>query len=46
MCVCVCINSSQEVVIGSVGVVHPDVLSNFEVTYPCCVMELNLEAIM
>lgn len=36
----------EEVVIGTVGVVHPDVLANFEVTYPCCVMELDLEAIM
>ena len=32
--------------IGCVGVVHPDVLASFEVTYPCCVMEIDLEAIM
>lgn len=36
----------EEKVIGAVGVVHPDVLGNFEVTYPCCVVELDLEAIM
>jgi phenylalanyl-tRNA synthetase beta chain len=36
----------KDVVIGNVGVVHPDVLANFEVTYPCCVMEMDLEAIM
>jgi phenylalanyl-tRNA synthetase beta chain len=32
--------------IGSLGVVHPEVLANFEVVYPCTVLEVNLEPIM
>eukprot|EP01036_Dinobryon_divergens_P027529 gene27529-36323_t len=28
------------------GVVHPTVLQNFEVSYPCSVLELDIEAIM
>lgn len=39
-------DATQDVIIGSAGVVHPEVLANFEVTYPCSVMEINLEAIM
>ena len=39
-------SNADDIVIGTVGVVHPDVLAKFEVIYPCCVMELNLEAIM
>jgi phenylalanyl-tRNA synthetase beta chain len=35
-----------ETVIGSMGVVHPEVLSNFEITYPCSVVELDLDAMM
>lgn len=35
-----------EVLVGSMGVVHPEVLSNFEITYPCSVVELDLEAVM
>lgn len=30
-------------VIGTVGVVHPDVIHNFELNLPCCAMEINLE---
>lgn len=32
--------------VGVLGVVHPDVLTNFEVAYPCSVVELDIEAIM
>ena len=38
--------TGRETSIGGMGVVHPDVLANFEVTYPCTVVELNLEALM
>ena len=34
------------VTVGSMGVVHPDVLANFEITCPCSVVEMNMEAIM
>jgi phenylalanyl-tRNA synthetase beta chain len=32
--------------VGVMGVVHPEVLSNYEVSYPCSVVELDLEALM
>lgn len=35
-----------ETLIGSMGVVHPVVLNNFEITYPASVVELDLEAVM
>jgi phenylalanyl-tRNA synthetase beta chain len=37
---------SQEVKVGVLGVVHPEVLHNYEITYPCCIVELDVEAIM
>ena len=37
---------NREQVVGSIGVVHPTVLENFDVSYPCSVLELDLEAIM
>lgn len=30
-------------VIGTVGVLHPDVIHNFELNLPCCALELNIE---
>ena len=42
-----CRNADQsEHVIGVMGVVHPEVLNNFEITYPCSVVELDVDAIM
>ena len=38
--------SNQESRIGVMGVVHPEVLNNYEITYPCSIIELNVEAIM
>ena len=35
-----------ETIIGVMGVVHPEVLVNYEVSYPCSVVELDLEALM
>ena len=31
------------VVIGRMGVVHPDVLANFDITHPCSALELDVE---
>ena len=40
------IMSGAETSVGGMGVVHPDVLANFEISYPLPVVELNLEALM
>lgn len=29
--------------IGRMGVIHPDVISKFELTLPCAVVEINIE---
>lgn len=34
---------SEKVVVGSFGVLHPKVLSNFELVFPVSVLELNVE---
>lgn len=33
----------REIVVGHFGVVHPNVLKNFDVAYPTSILELNLE---
>lgn len=33
----------RDVVIGTIGVLHPKVLGAFEVSQPCSVLELNIE---
>jgi phenylalanyl-tRNA synthetase beta chain len=38
--------SEIELSVGSMGVVHPDVLAKFELQYPCSVVEIDMEAIM
>lgn len=38
--------TNEEKVVGNFGVVHPDVLKSFEITYPCSIVELNLELLM
>lgn len=35
-----------EKVVGILGVVHPEVLQAFDVSYPCSVVELDVEALM
>eukprot|EP01038_Epipyxis_sp_PR26KG_P009765 gene9765-13136_t len=35
-----------DVSIGSLGVVHPEVLQNFEISYPCSVIEMDIESVM
>lgn len=32
--------------VGVMGVVHPEVLANYDVSYPCSVVELDIEALM
>ena len=38
--------SAMDEIVGVFGVVHPEVLLNYEISYPCSVVELNIEAIM
>lgn len=33
-------------VVGVLGVVHPEVLANYDVSYPCSVTEIDVEALM
>lgn len=33
----------KEHIIGTVGVLHPDVIHNFELNLPCCALEINIE---
>jgi phenylalanyl-tRNA synthetase beta chain len=35
-----------EKVVGTMGVVHPEVLHNFDVSYPCSIVELDVDALM
>jgi phenylalanyl-tRNA synthetase beta chain len=37
---------SEEITVGVFGVVHPEVLANYDISYPCSVVELNLESLM
>ena len=39
-------NAGKEQVVGTLGVVHPQVLKNYGISYPCAVVELDIEAIM
>lgn len=38
--------TNDDVQIGSIGVLHPDVLAKFDLHYPCSAMELNIEGLM
>ncbi|KAF8311820.1 phenylalanyl-tRNA synthetase subunit beta [Clavulina sp. PMI_390] len=35
--------ASQDVAIGTLGILHPTVLSNFEIQHPCSALELELD---
>lgn len=35
-----------EKIVGTIGVIHPEVLQNFDVSYPCSILELDVEGIM
>lgn len=39
-------DDGSEKVIGVLGVVHPEVLAHYEISYPCSVTELDVEALM
>ena len=36
-------NQSSEIRIGKFGVIHPEVLSNFDIPFPVAALELNIE---
>lgn len=36
-------NEGEEKIVGSFGILHPEVLANFELTYPASVVEMDLE---
>ncbi len=36
----------RDVVIGKVGVVHPEVLGKFDIDYPCSALEFDLEVFL
>ncbi len=42
----VLVRDGLEQVIGVLGVVHPEVLTNFDIAYPCTVVELDVDALM
>ncbi|KAF7258000.1 hypothetical protein EG68_08208 [Paragonimus skrjabini miyazakii] len=44
-CADVVLGSTRRVV-GRLGVIHPDVLRNFELTMPCSALELDLEVFL
>jgi phenylalanyl-tRNA synthetase beta chain len=37
---------SRDTVIGTLGVLHPSVLANFEINYPCSALEFNVEVFL
>ena len=39
-------NSKPEQVVGTMGVVHPEVLEKFEISHPCSAVEIDIEALM
>jgi len=39
-------SDKPEIVVGTLGVAHPDVLRNFDISYPCSIVEINMEALM
>ena len=40
------LKDGKETVVGTMGVMHPEVLHNFDVSYPCSVVELDVDALM
>lgn len=40
------INQDRDIVIGTLGVLHPTVLEKFEITYPCSALEFNTEVFL
>ena len=40
---CAAIHLANGTVIGTLGVLHPDVIHNFELNLPCSALEINIE---
>ena len=40
---CAAVHLANGTVIGTLGVLHPDVIHNFELNLPCCALEINIE---
>lgn len=38
-----CKSDGSSTVLGVLGVLHPEVLSKFDLSLPCCALELNIE---
>ena len=38
--------SSRDIVIGSLGILHPSVLSNFGLSKPCSTVEIDVEPLL
>ncbi|WFD00710.1 phenylalanine--tRNA ligase [Malassezia yamatoensis] len=43
---CDALGDDQDFKVGSLGVLHPDVLHNFDISLPCSALEFNLEAFL
>ncbi|KAK4686942.1 phenylalanyl-tRNA synthetase beta chain, partial [Tremellales sp. Uapishka_1] len=39
-------SSSRDIVIGSLGILHPTVLTNFELSRPCSALEIDVEPLL
>jgi phenylalanyl-tRNA synthetase beta chain len=37
------LEGTREIELGTLGILHPSVLMNFEIPYPCSALEFNLE---
>jgi phenylalanyl-tRNA synthetase beta chain len=37
------LSSANDIDVGILGILHPSVLANFEIQYPCSAFELNLD---
>jgi phenylalanyl-tRNA synthetase beta chain len=38
--------SGERVQIGTFGIIHPEVLNNFDINYPSSCVEIDLEALL
>lgn len=41
--VVLCKSDGSQAVLGVIGVLHPEVLAKFDLSLPCCALELNIE---
>lgn len=39
-------SSGADIVLGSLGILHPSVLANFELVRPCSVLEIDIEPLL